>query len=123
VIHAFIIIAMGLCRTLSVLLTFPERDEMGDVIKLSETEIRSRLASLPGWSLEQGKLYREFRFADFVAAFGFMTRVAAVAEEMAHHPEWFNVYDVVRVHLSTHEVDGISDRDFQLAAAMNARVG
>ena len=95
---------------------------MSEIKKMSEAEVRERLPSVPGWRLDDGKLYREFKFANFAAAFAFMTRVAAVAEEQDHHPEWFNVYDVVRVHLSTHDAGGISEKDFKLAAAMNARV-
>jgi len=95
---------------------------MSEIKKMSEAEVRERLPSVPGWRLDDGKLYREFKFANFAAAFAFMTRVAAVAEEQDHHPEWFNVYDVVRVHLSTHDAGGISENDFKLAAAMNARV-
>jgi 4a-hydroxytetrahydrobiopterin dehydratase len=90
------------------------------VKKLEPADIQARLRALPGWSLDAGKLYREFHFASFVNAFAFMTKIAKVAEEQAHHPEWFNVYDVVRVHLSTHDAGGISERDFKLAAAMNA---
>ena len=95
---------------------------MSEIKKMSEAEVRERLPSVPGWRLDDGKLYREFKFANFAAAFAFMTRVAAVAEEQAHHPEWFNVYDVVRVHLSTHDAGGISEKDFKMAAAMNAQV-
>jgi 4a-hydroxytetrahydrobiopterin dehydratase len=72
------------------------------------------------WVIEAGKLHREFQFTDFVAAFGFMTEAALVAEKLNHHPEWFNVYRTVRVDLTTHDADGISVRDFELAAAMNA---
>ncbi len=96
---------------------------MSTIAQLSEAEVGQRLASTPGWSLDQGKLFREFRFADFVDAFAFMTKVAILAEQQGHHPEWFNVYHTVRVHLSTHEAGGISERDFTLAAAMNARFG
>jgi 4a-hydroxytetrahydrobiopterin dehydratase len=94
---------------------------MGAIAKLSDKDIADRLRSLPGWSLDSGKLYREFRFPDFVEAFGFMARVAVVAQQQDHHPEWFNVYNTVRVHLSTHDAGGISERDFRLAAEMNAR--
>ncbi|MEO8338772.1 MAG: 4a-hydroxytetrahydrobiopterin dehydratase [Nitrospirota bacterium] len=87
--------------------------------KLLETEIRERLKNLDAWSLDQGKIYKEYKFKDFVAAFAFMTKVAEAAETVAHHPEWFNVYDTVRVHLSTHEVGGISERDFELARKMD----
>lgn len=89
------------------------------VEKLSDTDIHARLRDLPGWSLHDGKLTREFHFANFVEAFGFMTRAAMVAEKSNHHPEWFNVYNKVRVQLTTHEAKGISERDFALAATMD----
>lgn len=88
--------------------------------KLTDDEIASRLSSLDGWSLEGGKLHREFRFANFVEAFGFMTRAAIEAESMNHHPEWFNVYSKVAVDLTTHEAGGISELDFRLADMMNS---
>ena len=87
--------------------------------KLTETEIHERLQGLPDWSLQAGKLHRHFQFADFVAAFGFMARVALVAERMNHHPEWFNVYNRVDVDLATHDAGGVTELDFQLAAEMN----
>jgi 4a-hydroxytetrahydrobiopterin dehydratase len=89
------------------------------VDKISEDKVRSRLQELSGWSLEAGKLTREFVFKDFVEAFGFMTRAAIEAEKADHHPEWFNVYKKVRVQLTTHECGGISERDFKLAKVMN----
>ena len=88
--------------------------------KLSDTEIQTRLANLPGWSLANGKLHREYRFGDFVAAFGFMASAALVAESMNHHPEWFNVYNRVRVDLNTHDAGGITALDFALAEKMDA---
>jgi 4a-hydroxytetrahydrobiopterin dehydratase len=88
--------------------------------RLSEQEIADRLRVLPGWSVVDAKLHREYRFADFVAAFGFMTSVALVAESMGHHPEWFNVYQTVRVDLTTHDAGGISALDFELAHRMEA---
>ena len=91
--------------------------------KLSDTEIQSRLGALPGWKVDEGKLFREFRFADFKQAFAFMTRVAAVADQMDHHPEWFNVFNKVRVHLGTHDAGGITDLDVKLAGAMDAAMG
>jgi len=91
--------------------------------KLDADEIEARLADLAGWSVEHGKLHREYRFADFNAAFAFMTRVAMVAEQMDHHPEWFNVYSTVRVDLTTHDAGGISTLDLELAARMNAFAG
>ncbi len=90
---------------------------------LDSDAIDSSLASLTGWTLDEGKLYREFAFRDFSEAFGFMTRSALVAERMNHHPEWFNVWATVRVHLTTHDAGGISELDFELASAMNAIAG
>ena len=89
------------------------------VEKLSDTDIHARLRDLPGWSFQEGKLTREFHFANFVDAFGFMTRTAMVAEKANHHPEWFNVYNKVKVQLTTHEAKGITERDFSLAATMD----
>lgn len=89
------------------------------VDKLSDEEIEKQLKELPGWSLQDDKLTREFHFPNFVDAFGFMTRAAMVAEKTDHHPEWFNVYNKVTVQLTTHECKGISERDFSLAATMN----
>jgi len=83
--------------------------------KLSDDQIQSKLADLSGWSLADGKLHWEHQFADFNEAWGFMSRVALLAESMNHHPEWFNVYHTVKIDLSTHDVGGISDLDFELA--------
>ena len=86
--------------------------------KLDDATISARLAALPGWSLREGKLRRDYRFADFSAAFAFMTRAALRAEQLDHHPEWFNVYNRVEIALSTHDADGITTLDFTLAEAM-----
>ncbi|MCO6437784.1 MAG: 4a-hydroxytetrahydrobiopterin dehydratase [Phycisphaerae bacterium] len=88
--------------------------------KLTEQEIRDILGKLPGWDVKGGKLHREFKFADFVEAFGFMSRAALVAESMNHHPEWSNVYNRVQVDLTTHDAGGITSKDTQLAVKMNA---
>jgi len=88
-------------------------------MKLADSDITARLKDLPHWTLAGGKLHREYKFADFVAAFGFMASCALVAERMNHHPEWFNVYNKVVVDLATHDVAGISAKDFELAAAMD----
>jgi 4a-hydroxytetrahydrobiopterin dehydratase len=93
---------------------------MVELRKLTEVEIESRLAGLSGWTIANGKLHREFQFKDFVSAFAFMTAVALIAESKNHHPEWFNVYNKVIVDLTTHDVQGISALDFELAAAANA---
>ena len=83
--------------------------------KLSGTEIEAALADLPGWTLENGKLHREYRFGSFVEAFGFMASAALVAESMNHHPEWFNVYHTVKIDLTTHDAGGISENDVEMA--------
>ncbi len=70
------------------------------------------------WEIKDGKLHKEFVFDNFIEAFGFMTRVAIIAEGMNHHPEWFNVYKKVLIDLTTHEAGGISELDFQLASKM-----
>ena len=71
------------------------------------------------WSIEDGKLHREFSFPDFVTAFAFMAKVALLAERASHHPEWFNVYNKVVVDLTTHDAGGISRKDFDLAREMS----
>lgn len=91
--------------------------------KLEAPDLERALAEAEGWSVVEGKLHREFRFADFNEAFGFMTRAALVAERLDHHPEWFNVYDRVRVDLTTHDAGGLTSLDFDLARAMNRLAG
>lgn len=91
--------------------------------KLSQQGLDSALQELnetvdKAWQLKEGKLHKEFKFADFVAAFGFMSKVALLAEKADHHPEWFNVYNKVAISLTTHDAGGISTRDFALAAAI-----
>ncbi len=91
--------------------------------KLDETAVREALAKLEAWSLEAGKLHREYRFPDFVTAFGFMSSVALVAEAMNHHPEWQNVYNRVVVDLTTHDAGGITEKDLALARRMDELAG
>ena len=91
-------------------------------VKLTEDQISEALRSLEGWQLLDGKLRREYKFRNFVEAWGFMSRVALVAEKMNHHPEWFNVWNTVRIDLSTHEVGGLSSRDVELAKEINVLV-
>jgi len=88
--------------------------------KLSDSELERGLRELPGWSLSAGKLRREFAFRDFNAAFGFMARVALVAEQLNHHPEWWNVWNRVRVELTTHDAGGLTSLDLELARRMDA---
>ncbi|WP_407667899.1 4a-hydroxytetrahydrobiopterin dehydratase [Paraburkholderia acidipaludis] len=85
--------------------------------RLTSEERVSQLAELHGWQAVAGRdaIQRTFRFADFNEAFGFMTRVAIKAQEMDHHPEWFNVYNRVEITLSTHEANGLTSRDIALA--------
>ena len=83
--------------------------------KLSNAEIKTEFSKLVNWTISDGKLSRTFEFDSFNAAFGFMTRVAMEVEKMNHHPEWFNVYNRVKIDLVTHDVGGLSDYDFKLA--------
>lgn len=87
------------------------------VTRLTAEERKTKLATLPGWQPTIGRdaLQKSFKFEDFNAAFGFMTRVAIKAQELDHHPEWFNVYNRVEITLSTHEADGLTQRDIALA--------
>ena len=89
-------------------------------------EARSEaLASLDGWSEVDGRdaISKSFQFKDFNAAFGWMARVAMVAEKMDHHPEWFNVYRTVDVTLATHDAGGVTEKDIKLAKAMDRFAG
>jgi 4a-hydroxytetrahydrobiopterin dehydratase len=90
------------------------------VEKLSEEARHAAMADLPGWKEARGgeAMTKTFQFADFSEAFSFMTRVALKAEQMDHHPEWFNVYNKVEVTLTTHDANGISARDIKLAQFM-----
>ena len=90
------------------------------ITKLTNPEISTQLKEISGWTVENEKLHREFQFNSFVEAFGFMVRVALIAESMNHHPEWFNVYNRVTVDLATHDAGGISALDFELAKKIDA---
>ncbi len=89
--------------------------------KLSRPESEARLAEIDGWTIAADGLSisRTLKFADFSEAFGFMTRVALLAEKADHHPEWFNVYNRVDIRLTTHDAGGLTGRDFDLAKAIN----
>ena len=95
------------------------------VSKLTAEQRAEALATLPEWRAVEGRdaIARRFVFADFSAAFGFMARVALVAERMDHHPEWDNVYNRVNVTLSTHDCGGLSSRDVAMARAIDAIAG
>ena len=90
--------------------------------KLESAEIVKQLRDVPGWAQDGDALRRSFKFTDFVEAFGFMSRVALLAERIDHHPEWSNVYNKVEIRLSTHDAGGLSERDFALAKAISAMV-
>ena len=91
--------------------------------RLTDSEIKTNLADVSGWTIEDGKLHKQFQFESFVEAFGFMTSLALIAESMNHHPEWFNVYNQVTIDLMTHDVNGISDFDFMLAKKADELAG
>ena len=95
------------------------------VERLSEEARKSALKSLPGWTETPGReaIARTFVFKDFNEAFGFMSRVALVAEKRDHHPEWRNVYKTVEVVLATHDAGGVTALDIELAKTMNAIAG
>jgi 4a-hydroxytetrahydrobiopterin dehydratase len=93
---------------------------MPDRKRLTPEQISASLPSIPGWELAGGKLRREFVFENFIQAFGFMSSVALIAESMNHHPEWSNVYNRVRVELSTHDAGGLTALDFELARRAGA---
>jgi len=83
--------------------------------KLSKQEIAAALLKLDGWRVVKGNLHRVFEFKDFKQAFGFMKRVALVADRMDHHPDWSNAYNKVTIDLSTHSAGGLTKNDFELA--------
>jgi len=88
--------------------------------QLSQEKIEEELNGLPGWTVVEGKLHREFKFDDFNQAFGFMTRAAMHIEKMNHHPEWFNVYNKLTIDLTTHDAGGITENDINLAKTLNS---
>ncbi len=87
--------------------------------KLSPDQVQAALASLPGWEAANDRLHRTFIFADFIEAWGFMSRAALIAQAMDHHPDWSNVYKTVNVDLYTHDAGGITQLDIELATRMN----
>ena len=92
---------------------------MGERKKLTELEIAAALKSLNGWSVLNGKFHKEFKFKNFVQAFGFMSSVALIAEGMNHHPDWSNVYNRVVIDLVTHDLGGISSFDVEFATRVD----
>lgn len=95
------------------------------IAKLTDAERIAAFAELPAWSKVEGRdaMQRSFKFKDFVEAWGFMNRVALLAEKQDHHPEWSNVYNRVEILLTTHDCKGLSARDVKLAREIDAVVG
>jgi 4a-hydroxytetrahydrobiopterin dehydratase len=89
--------------------------------KAAKIGAKAAVAQLKGWSAVEGRdaISKSYKFADFNTAFGFMTRVALKADQMDHHPEWFNVYSKVDVTLSTHDSGGVTEKDVELAKFMD----
>ncbi|MDF2421527.1 MAG: 4a-hydroxytetrahydrobiopterin dehydratase [Nitrosopumilus sp.] len=90
------------------------------MMRLSQMDIDEQLKNLPGWSVVNEKLHKEFQFESFNQAFGFMTRAAMEIEKMNHHPEWFNVYNRITIDLTTHDAGGITKNDVNLAKILNS---
>ncbi|MBM0741774.1 4a-hydroxytetrahydrobiopterin dehydratase [Phormidium sp. CLA17] len=90
-----------------------------NALLLSPNQLEAALSELDGWSIQNGKLHRQYQFPSFVEAFGFMSSLALVAESMDHHPEWFNVYNRVTIDLTTHDAGGITQKDMDLAKKAN----
>jgi 4a-hydroxytetrahydrobiopterin dehydratase len=87
--------------------------------KLSGSELKQALATLRAWKVVKGKLHKDYKFADFIHAFGFMATAALAIEKMGHHPEWSNVYNRVTVDLTTHDARGITSKDVDLAKLLD----
>jgi 4a-hydroxytetrahydrobiopterin dehydratase len=94
-----------------------------DLSRLTQTDLEANLTQLTNWTIVEGKLHRQFKFRDFVQAFGFMSSMALVSERLGHHPEWFNVYNRVTVDLVTHDAGGITRLDIEWATIANQLSG
>lgn len=90
---------------------------------LSEKQIVTKLKEFEGWEYQEGALHTIFEFEDFKEAFSAMTRIAFEAEKMQHHPEWSNVYNSLEIYLSTHDADGVTEKDFELAKIIDDLIG
>ena len=91
--------------------------------KLSHRVIEEKLVTTQGWKLRKSKLYRDYVFENFIEAFHFMSRVADIAETMNHHPEWSNVYNRVEIYLTTHDANGVSEKDFVFIEKIDSLIG
>ena len=90
--------------------------------RLDDSTIESRLRELPEWTRSGDAIERSLQFDSFLDAISFINRIADLAEEADHHPEIFNVYDTVKLTLTTHDADGLTNKDFQLAAQIDGEV-
>lgn len=86
--------------------------------KLTEQQIEKRLVHLEGWSYGDGCIQKSYQFKDFKQAFSTMTRIAFECEAMNHHPDWTNVYNSLTIQLNTHDANGVTEKDFELAKAI-----
>lgn len=98
----------------------PQGNDNRSMRRFSGPELKDALSGLDGWDVVDGKLHKEYKFADFIHAFGFMATAALAIEKMGHHPEWFNVYNRVTVDLTTHDAQGITSKDVDLAKLLDA---
>jgi len=89
---------------------------------LTELQILSKMKELDGWEYADNAIHTSLEFDDFKDAFAVMTRIAFEAENLNHHPDWSNVYNTLQITLSTHDADGVTDKDFQLAKVIDALV-
>jgi 4a-hydroxytetrahydrobiopterin dehydratase len=94
-------------------------NDNGNMRRFTGPELKDALSNLTGWTVVDGKLHKEYKFADFIHAFGFMATAALAIEKMGHHPEWFNVYNRVVVDLTTHDAQGITSKDAELAKTLD----
>ncbi len=88
-------------------------------MKLAEKEIQKKLKDLKNWHLKEDKLFAEYEFKDFKETFAIMTRIAFEAEKLQHHPEWKNTYNTLEIFLTTHDENGITEKDFELAKSID----
>ena len=86
---------------------------------LHDEELKELVVKIPGWEIKSEEIQREFNFSSFVEAFSFMTKVALICEKYNHHPYWENVYSKVTIHLSTHDMGGITNLDQAVASEIN----
>lgn len=91
--------------------------------KLTELQIRAQLKELNDWDYQDGSLVTSFEFKDFKDAFSVMTRIAFEAERLNHHPNWFNVYNQLDISLSTHDAEGVTEKDFEMAKIIDELIG